>query len=125
AANGTLAPLDDRPWAKDIDPAYKDIVTHGGKVYGLVNGVFTSFMLTNEDKFDELGLTPPKTMDELMAMCKTISDKGLTPVAIGGGFPPDMVNLMGMLLPNYVDGPDPSWIDQRNADKVKFADSDG
>jgi raffinose/stachyose/melibiose transport system substrate-binding protein len=125
AANGTLAPLDDRPFAKDIDPAYKDIVTHDGKVYGLVNGVFTSFMLVNEDKFNELGLTVPKTMDELMAMCKTITDKGLTPVAIGGGFPPDMVNLMGMLLPNYVDGPDPSWIDQRNEDKVTFADSKG
>ena len=125
AANGTLAPLDDRPFAEDIDPAYKDIVTHDGKVYGLVNGVFTSFMLVNEDKFNELGLTVPKTMDELMAMCKTITDKGLTPVAIGGGFPPDMVNLMGMLLPNYVDGPDPSWIDQRNEDKVTFADSKG
>jgi raffinose/stachyose/melibiose transport system substrate-binding protein len=125
AANGTLAPLDDRPFAKDIDPAYKDIVTHDGKVYGLVNGVFTSFMLVNQDKFDELGLTVPKTMDELMAMCKTITDKGLTPVAIGGGFPPDMVNLMGMLLPNYVDGPDPTWIDQRNEDKVTFADSKG
>jgi raffinose/stachyose/melibiose transport system substrate-binding protein len=125
AANGTLAPLDDRPFAKDIDPAYKDIVTHDGKIYGLVNGVFTSFILVNQDKFDELGLTVPKTMDELMAMCKTITDKGLTPVAIGGGFPPDMVNLMGMLLPNYVDGPDPTWIDQRNEDKVTFADSKG
>lgn len=125
AANGTLAPLDDRPFAKDIAPAYKDVVTHDGKVYGLVNGVFTSFMLTNQDAFAELGLTPPKTMDELLSMCKTITDKGFTPVAIGGGFPPDLVNLMGMLLPNYVDGPDPSWIDQRNQDKVKFADSKG
>jgi raffinose/stachyose/melibiose transport system substrate-binding protein len=125
AADGILAPLDDRPFAKDIGPQYKDIVTHDGKVYGLVNGVFTSFMLTNEDKFKELGLTPPKTMDELMAMCKTISDKGLTPIAIGGGFPPDLVNLMGALLPNYVDGPDPQWIQRRNEDKETFKDSEG
>jgi raffinose/stachyose/melibiose transport system substrate-binding protein len=125
AANGTLAPLDDRPWAKDIAPEYKDIVTHEGKVYGLVNGVFTSFMLTNADEFGKLGLQPPKTMDELLSMCKTISAKGLTPVAIGGGFPPDLVNLMGALLPNYVDGPDPDWIKRRNADQETFKDSDG
>jgi raffinose/stachyose/melibiose transport system substrate-binding protein len=125
AADGVIAPLDDRPWAKDIAPQYKDVVTHDGKVYGLVNGVFTSFMLTNEDKFKELGLTPPKTMDELKSMCKTISDKGLTPIAIGGGFPPDLVNLMGMLLPNYVDGPDPEWIQQRNEDQTTFKDSEG
>jgi raffinose/stachyose/melibiose transport system substrate-binding protein len=125
AADGVLAPLDDRPFAKDIAPAYKDIVTHDGKVYGLVNGVFTSFMLTNEDKFKELGLTPPKTMDELKSMCKTISDKGLVPIAIGGGFPPDLVNLMGALLPNYVDGPDPQWIHDRNEGKNTFKDSEG
>ena len=125
AANQTLAPLDQRPWAKDIAPDYKDVVSHDGKVYGLVNGVFTSFMLTNEDQFAALGLKPPKTMDELLSMCKTISGHGLTPVAIGGGFPPDLVNLMGMLLPNYVDGPDPDWINRRNENKTTFAESKG
>ena len=125
AGNGTLAPLDDRPFAKDIADQYRDVASHDGKVYGLVNGVFTGFMLTNEDKFAELGLTPPKTMDELLGMCKTISDKGLTAVAIGGGFPPDLVNLIGILLPNYVDGPDPQWIHDRNEDKNTFKDSAG
>jgi raffinose/stachyose/melibiose transport system substrate-binding protein len=125
AGNGTIAPLDDHAWAKDLPHQYRDVVSRDGKVYGLVNGVFTSFMLTNEDRFAELGLKPPTTMDELMAMCKTASDRGLTPVAIGGGFPPDLVNLMGMLLPNYVDGPDPSWIEKRNADQTTFAESAG
>ncbi|MDO8211054.1 ABC transporter substrate-binding protein [Conexibacter sp. CPCC 206217] len=125
AARGIIANLDDRPWAKDVSGAYRDVVSHDGSVYALVNGVFTSFMLTNEDKFRELGLNPPATMDELMSMCETITDKGLTPVAIGGGFPPDLVNLMGMLLPNYVDGPDPQWIRQRNADRTTFAESKG
>ena len=125
AADGVIAPLDDRPWAKDIAPQYKDVVSHDGKVYGLVNGVFTGFMLTNEDQFAELGLEHPQTMDELLSMCKTISEKGLTPVALGGGFPPDLVNLIGILLPNYVDGPDPQWIHERNEDKNTFAESEG
>jgi raffinose/stachyose/melibiose transport system substrate-binding protein len=125
ASSGTIAPLDDLPWAKDVPDAYKDVVSHDGKIYGLVNGVFTSLMLTNEDKFNELGLKPPETMDDLLAMCKTISAKGLIPVAIGGGFPPDMVNLIGALLPDYVDGPDPNWIQERNANKTTFAESKG
>jgi raffinose/stachyose/melibiose transport system substrate-binding protein len=125
AAAGRIAPLDDRPWVKDIADQYKDVVSRDGKVYGLVNGVFTGFMLTNEDKFSELGLKPPTTMPELLSMCSTISKKGLTPVAIGGGFPPDLVNLIGILVPNYVDGPDPNWIDERNADRTTFAKSPG
>jgi raffinose/stachyose/melibiose transport system substrate-binding protein len=125
AADGRLAVLDDRPWAKDIPEQYRPTASRDGKVYGLVNGVFTGFMVTNEDKFAELGLKPPTTMDELLSMCKTISEKGLTPVAIGGGFPPDLVNLTAMLLANYVDGPDPNWIKERNADKTTFAESKG
>jgi raffinose/stachyose/melibiose transport system substrate-binding protein len=125
AAAGRISVLDDRPWAKDIADQYRDVVSRDGKVYGLVNGVFTGFMLTNEDKFSELGLKPPTTMPELLSMCATISKRGLTPVAIGGGFPPDLVNLIGILVPNYVDGPDPNWIKERNADRTTFAKSAG
>ena len=125
AAAGRIAPLDDRPWAKDIAEQYRNVASRDGKVYGLVNGVFTGFMLTNEDKFAELGLKPPTTMPQLLSMCATISKRGLTPVAIGGGFPPDLVNLIGILVPNYVDGPDPNWIKERNAGRTTFAKSAG
>jgi len=125
AAAGRISVLDDRPWAKDIADQYRSVVSRDGKVYGLVNGVFTGFMLTNEDKFSELGLKPPTTMPELLSMCAKISKRGLTPVAIGGGFPPDLVNLIGILVPNYVDGPDPNWIKERNANRTTFAQSAG
>ena len=125
ARDGVVAPLDDRPWAKDIAPQYKDVVSYDGKVYGLVNGVFTGFLLTNEDLFTELGLEHPQTMGELLSMCETVAEKGVTPVAIGGGFPPDLVNLIGILVPTYVDGPDPQWIHERNEGKVTFAESEG
>jgi raffinose/stachyose/melibiose transport system substrate-binding protein len=125
AAAGRIAVLDNRPWVKDIADQYRNVVSRDGKVYGLVNGVFTGFMLTNDDKFSELGLKPPTTMSELLSMCATISKRGLTPVAIGGGFPPDLVNLIGILVPNYVDGPDSNWIKERNAGRTTFAKSAG
>jgi raffinose/stachyose/melibiose transport system substrate-binding protein len=34
--------------------------------------------------FKENNITPPKTFDELVTVCKTLKDKGLTPIAIGG-----------------------------------------
>lgn len=125
AADGRIQVLDDRPWAQDVPDELKDLVSRDGKVYGLVNGVFTGFLLTNDEKFAELGLEPPTTMDELLGMCKTIADAGLIPVAIGGGFPPDLSNLLSLLTANYVDGPDPEWIQRRNRDEVTFSDSEG
>ncbi|HWV86703.1 MAG TPA: extracellular solute-binding protein [Capillimicrobium sp.] len=125
AADGRIQTLDDRPWAQDIPEELKSLVSRDGKLYGLVNGVFTGFLLTNDEKFAELGLEPPTTMDELLGMCKTAADAGLIPVAIGGGFPPDLSNLLSLLTANYVDGPDPEWIQRRNNDETTFAESEG
>jgi raffinose/stachyose/melibiose transport system substrate-binding protein len=47
------------------------------------NADVTNVIWYNVAIFDELGLTPPATWDELLALCPTIADEGLIPMAIG------------------------------------------
>ena len=47
------------------------------------NADVTNVIWYNVDLFDELGITPPATWDEFVALCPTISDAGMIPLAIG------------------------------------------
>jgi raffinose/stachyose/melibiose transport system substrate-binding protein len=47
------------------------------------NADVTNVIWYNVDLFDELGLAPPATWDELLALCPAIADEGLIPMAIG------------------------------------------
>jgi raffinose/stachyose/melibiose transport system substrate-binding protein len=47
------------------------------------NADVTNVIWYNVDLFDELGLAPPASWDELLAMCPTIADEGLIPLSIG------------------------------------------
>jgi raffinose/stachyose/melibiose transport system substrate-binding protein len=47
------------------------------------NADVTNVIWYNVELFDELGLAPPATWDELLALCPAIADEGLIPMAIG------------------------------------------
>lgn len=47
------------------------------------NADVTNVIWYNVDVFDELGITPPASWDELVALCPTITDAGMIPMAIG------------------------------------------
>jgi raffinose/stachyose/melibiose transport system substrate-binding protein len=47
------------------------------------NADVTNVIWYNVDLFDELGLAPPATWDEFLALCPTIADEGLFPLSIG------------------------------------------
>ena len=47
------------------------------------NADVTNVIWYNVDVFDELGMTPPTTWDEFVALCPTISEDGMIPLAIG------------------------------------------
>jgi len=47
------------------------------------NADVTNVIWFNVHLFDELGLTPPTSWDELLALCAPIAEEGLNPMAIG------------------------------------------
>ena len=56
-----------------------------GKLYGLPRNTDVAGFYYNEKMFKENGWTVPKTYDELLELAKKINDKGIIPLAMGGG----------------------------------------
>ncbi|OZQ77399.1 ABC transporter substrate-binding protein [Paenibacillus odorifer] len=53
------------------------------KVYGIPSYGWYSGIWYNKDIFAQYGLTPPETFEDLLAICKTLSDNGVQPFGFG------------------------------------------
>ncbi|ULR51029.1 extracellular solute-binding protein [Streptomyces deccanensis] len=74
--------------AKDSDPTAKTSVTVEGKVYGAPFFVGVRALYYRTDVFEELGLEPPKTLDELATTAKRIraAQPDLYGLVVGGAY---------------------------------------
>ncbi|MER8044221.1 extracellular solute-binding protein [Streptomyces sp. NPDC094032] len=74
--------------AKDTDPTARSSVTVGGKVYGAPLFVGVRALYYRTDVFSGLGLSAPKTQDELVATAKKIrkARPELYGMAVGGAY---------------------------------------
>jgi ABC-type sugar transport system, periplasmic component len=83
---GVLAELNQADYANygfvsgSLDGFMKD-----GKLYGLPRNTDIMGFYYNKKMFDDNGWKVPTTYDELLALVKTIKDKGVVPVAMDGG----------------------------------------
>lgn len=57
-------------------------VTIDGKVYGAPEVMHSDGLLYNKTLFDKLGLKVPQTWDEFIALCETLKQQGIIPVAM-------------------------------------------
>jgi raffinose/stachyose/melibiose transport system substrate-binding protein len=81
-----------------------------GKIYCLQPGAdqyFTPRLFYHKDIFTKNNIQVPKTFDELLAACKALKDKGITPMSIVGkdGWSPNLHMLQTMMMiedPNAV-----------------------
>ncbi len=55
----------------------------GGRQYGIPYGFYHFGIYYRKDLFQEAGLFPPVTLDDLTALCAKLVKKGITPFAIG------------------------------------------
>ncbi|MEU1123623.1 extracellular solute-binding protein [Streptomyces sp. NPDC005899] len=74
--------------AKDTDPTAKQSVTVGGQVYGAPLFVGVRALYYRTDVFEELGIRPPKSMDELAATARKVhkAKPELYGLAVGGAY---------------------------------------
>jgi raffinose/stachyose/melibiose transport system substrate-binding protein len=77
-----LTPLDDQPWAGQLDQTFADSSKGSdGKLYGGPYGTaFGGEVLYNIPVYKKLGLEIPKTWDEFMKNNETIKKAGIDPV---------------------------------------------
>lgn len=85
AQAGQLLPLDDLAdqlgWKELFVPWALNLGKVDGKLYSLPDQMETLILYYNKTLFAEKGWQPPKTMDELMALAKTIADADIIPFA--------------------------------------------
>jgi raffinose/stachyose/melibiose transport system substrate-binding protein len=114
-------------WATRMDPNALDQVSLNDKVYGaeIWDIVASNYFITvyNKKIFNDLGISVPKTFDELMAACKTIKAAGITPIyePVADGW--HHVLWFPMVGPRYEEL-NPGLADQLNANKTTFAENE-
>lgn len=87
---GYLTPVDDIWNEQNLDenfpPLMKKMVTFNGHVYAIPMSIHrANWLFYNKKIFDELGLKPPKNVDELLEVAKIIKEKrpDLWPITLG------------------------------------------
>lgn len=61
----------------------KERVTYDGKIYGIPGEMETVGLYYNVAVFEDLGIEPPTSLDELREVCEAIREGGLVPMAFG------------------------------------------
>lgn len=73
--------LTNEPYMETFTDSYKTTVTVNGKIFGIpASSSAVGGWLYNKQVYREMGLSIPKTWDELMSNCQVIKDAGLTAV---------------------------------------------
>lgn len=77
------AHLAERGWGERFLPAAMRICTVEGTPYAVPLDLSCVPLWYNEPMFEQHDLEPPATFDDLLALCKTLRAKGITPLALG------------------------------------------
>lgn len=73
-------PLDDLGYSKDTINFY-DMYSFEGKHYAIVDSIMLPGLLYSKKTMSTVGITgPPKTLDELLADCAKLKEKGIVPM---------------------------------------------
>lgn len=70
-------------WLEDYPKGFLALSTVGDKQYFLPSSWYWWAMFYRKSVFEEHGVTPPETWDELLAACDTFSEAGIIPITIG------------------------------------------
>lgn len=113
--------LTDEPYMDTIDESFKLTVTVDGRVYGIPSGTaIAGAWLYNKKIYEELGLSIPKTWEQLMDNCEQIKEAGITPVLASYR---DSWTAQLILLADYynVHAQLPTFAEDYTANKAKFS----
>lgn len=116
-----IADLTNEPLQANVMDTFKTTVTVNGKIYGVpVAGTMGGGWFYNKKVFKDLGLSVPKTWEELLANNEKIKAAGITPVI--GTYKDDWTSQLIFLADYYnVQQSNPKFAEDFTANKLKFA----
>ncbi|GAA3771450.1 extracellular solute-binding protein [Plantactinospora mayteni] len=121
---GLLKPYD-KTWI-DANFLLPSANTLKGEVYiPPTNSQIVPQVYYNKELFTKAGITaPPKNWAEFLDACAKLKAAGTTPIELGGADPfAASMPLVGIISADIL-GKNRNWLQDRHADKVKFADAD-
>jgi raffinose/stachyose/melibiose transport system substrate-binding protein len=71
-------------WQEDFHPLFRSAMTYEGRIFAAPEQVVLHLLHYNQGMFDEWGLQPPATWDELLELCEEIKARGVAPIAVSG-----------------------------------------
>ncbi|THG31654.1 ABC transporter substrate-binding protein [Naasia lichenicola] len=126
AEGGYLLPLDDTDAKTTIPTGAEGQFTVDDKVYGQSLDFATAGLVANLALMQKDGIAEfPTTYDELIKDCGIAKDKGHSFFVIAASVVPNAGFFSLVFSGDTVYGPTPDWNEQREADKVTFADDKG
>ncbi len=75
-----------------------------GKIYGIPMRINAKFMVYNKSMFEKYNLKEPVTWDEFLAVCETLKQNNIIPLAFGDEFPWAAAHYVGDFNAKLVDG---------------------
>jgi len=115
--------LTNEPFMDKVMDSYKEVVSENGKVFGIPSSSSqVGAWLYNKKIYEELGLSVPKTWDELMANNEKIKESGKT--AVIGSYATSWTSQLILLADYYnVQAQEPNFAKDYTAGKAKYATS--
>lgn len=74
----------DEEWKDSFSEGTLDLLSYNGKNYGIPTQKSLCVMFYNKQIFQDNGLEVPQTYEDFLAVCQTLKDKGITPMAMCG-----------------------------------------
>jgi raffinose/stachyose/melibiose transport system substrate-binding protein len=119
---GHLEDLSAQPWAADFPESRVPEDWLNGKLLGLPLSMTNIGLVYNQKLYDELGLTVPKTFDELLEVCKAADAKGKRAIGVSGS---SSFYFYQSVALSTVFAENPNWSQDRADGKVTFSDTPG
>lgn len=91
-------------WKNNIVMAAVEPYKLNDKIYGIPMRINGKFMVYNKAIFQQYNLKEPTTWDEFLAVCDTLKQNGVIPVAFGNEFPWASAHYVGDMNAKLVDG---------------------
>ncbi|WP_233530910.1 ABC transporter substrate-binding protein [Paenibacillus alkalitolerans] len=103
----------------DFLPASLKPVTVDSKVFGVPELIHSDGLLYNKTLFEEHGLQVPQTWDEFLAVCETLKQKGIIPIAMDSEWWVPQF-FWGSIMSN--NGADAAWTAKLESGEIKIND---
>ncbi|SFP48947.1 raffinose/stachyose/melibiose transport system substrate-binding protein [Geodermatophilus dictyosporus] len=103
----------------------KERVTYDGRIHGIPGEMETVGLFYNTQVLSDLGIEPPRTLDDLRAACQAVSEAGLIPMAFGDQDAWPGSHLLSMALSSAVgpDGMEALFSGERSWDSPEVVDA--